>query len=211
MAVVPEPSVMLLMNVSVPKTEQAILGLNVNPVSQVAPVQSTLLPKRGISATTAVDVLNASSMYTSSCGRGTREVQLAAVDQEPPSAFCQCWSAAVVKAASPRAFMVLPPQLPEPRAAALMSQVAAPAPVMSWKSALEMLMAAAVMVRAVPTMLENTSTRLVAVALLLTVKVPEQVTSPPKLNWSVLEGDVGVTDKFLPMKPLEHVPAPPPA
>lgn len=93
-----------------------------------------------------------------------------------------------MKAASPNAFIVLPPQLPEPPEAALMSQVAAPAPVISWKSALAMEIEAAVIVLGVPTVFDWTRTRLVAVAPADTVNRLETVIGPLSTNTPVLLG-----------------------
>jgi len=85
------------------------------------------------------------------------------------------WAAAVVKAAVPNAFIELPPQLPTELEA--MFQVAAPAPVMSWKSQLLMVVlsaVAAVIVLAVPTVWAEIRSLLIA-ELPFAVKVPETV------------------------------------
>ena len=79
-------------------------------------------------------------------------------DQSPLFALVQCCVVAVVNAAAPRAFIEFPPQSPVYPAAADISQEAAPAPVMSLKSTLSIVTAAAVIVRAVPTIVELTST-----------------------------------------------------
>ncbi len=63
---------------------------NVIAVVHVAPVQSMLAPRRGMSTVTVFDVPNAQFMNTLSCGSGTREVQLAAVDHDPPFTFVHC-------------------------------------------------------------------------------------------------------------------------
>lgn len=79
----------------------------------------------------------------------------------------------MVKAAEPRAFIEFPPQSPVYQAAADISQEAAHAPVMSWKSTISTEIAAAVIVRAVQRVSDFTRRRLIAE---LPVAVNVQVT-----------------------------------
>jgi hypothetical protein len=75
-------------------------------------------------------------------------------DQFPPYDACQYEVVAVVKAEVPSACIVFPPQSPEPFVAEDKSQLAVPAPVMSIKSALDIEVEEAVIVRGVPTVFD---------------------------------------------------------
>lgn len=147
-----------------PKKLHTVLVVQVNPLD---PVKFTL-PILGMSC---VIVLQAPLNVAVSCGNGTRDVQVA-VDHVVPAE--QSWVDAAVNAAAPNAFIVFPPQSPVYPAAALMSQEAAPAPVMSWKSTLSTVTTAAVNVRAVPRVSDLMRRRLMA-ELPVIVRVPVTV------------------------------------
>lgn len=137
------PTVMSEINVIDPKT---VLGLVPMPHVglPVAPTQLILLPRRAISTVTVCEAEKAALITTSSCGSGTLVVQ-ALADQLPPEVPDQVWVAAVVNV-----MPEFPPASPEFPVIADKSQLAAPAPVISWKSALDTLTVAAVIVIAVP-------------------------------------------------------------
>lgn len=118
------------------------------------------------------------STTTLSCGNGTREVHFVTSDQLPPAlAVCVCVVApsnviSVFPSASP---------IDEP-----VNGVPAPAAVMSVQSAFALVVELdAVTVRAVPTVEDCTSTRLIAL-LPVTVNAPVQVTAPVRESTSVL-------------------------
>lgn len=115
----------------------------------VAPVQSMLLPRRGMSAVTVWLAENATLIVALSWGRGTRLVQ-ALADQLPPEVPDQVWVAAVVKV-----MLVFPPASPEFPVIPDKSQLIVPAPVISLKSTLvrDEISALLVMVLAVPKIL----------------------------------------------------------
>lgn len=138
----------------------------------VAPVKSTDFPSRGISAVTVRDVVNAQFRLTSSCGNGTRDVQLAAVDQEPPDVFVQVCVVGVVKV-----IPLLPPQSQLPPEIADKFQEPAHAHIISWKSAFVTDTVAADNVYEVPSVSEQTNKRF-TVELPLIVRVPVTVLLP---------------------------------
>src|SRR5262245_33713148 len=123
-----------------------VLGVEVmaNAGLPVVPVQSIDLPNRGMSAVTVWFAENAALITTSSWHRGTRLVQ-AFVDQVPPDVPDHVCVAEGVKV-----MPELPPQSPDFPVMADKSQLPAPAPVMSLKSALLTDTEAAVIVLAVP-------------------------------------------------------------
>lgn len=110
---------------------------------------------------------------TSSCGSGTREVHLAATDQAEPEVESLVWVAGVVTVMPvfPSLSPTTPPVIP---------QEPAPAAVMSLKSALVIEVVAAVIVRAVPSVLDDSSTLFTA-ELPVIVSVPDIVMFPEKL------------------------------
>ena len=124
------PSVILEINVKEPNMRVAVLILNVKLVPHVAPVQSIFLPRTFLSAVTVRFVVNAQSITTSSCGNGTLEVQFAAVDHVQPLVFNQCCVVDEVKV-----IHELPPLSPDNQVIADKFHEAAPAPVISRKSA----------------------------------------------------------------------------
>ena len=159
--------------VNEPKIDAVVVIAQVIAVVQVAPVQSTLLPSRGISAVTVWEVPNALSMKTLSCGSGTRDVQFPDADQFPEDALVQCWSAAVVKV-----IPEFPPQSPDELVAcAVKSQLAAPAAVISCQSVHAVTMVPAENVLAVP-MAEDCSITRLTTEFPFTVSVPVIVWLP---------------------------------
>jgi hypothetical protein len=163
-------------SMKLPNDWLAVVCSKVSEVVHVAPDQSILLPRRDLLTVTVFAVPNAQSIYTSSCGKGTRDVQFAISVQKPPSAVNQCWSAGVVNV-----IPELPPQSPELPVIADRFQLPAPAPVISAKSAFVTVTVAAERDRAVPNVLLAIRTRLVALFPFI-VKVPVTVTLVERFN-----------------------------
>lgn len=124
---------------------------------------------------------NATDMFTSSWGRGTREVQFPTVDQLPPAVVCHV---CVAEGVGAQFVPLFPPQSPTD----VPVHVGVPPQVMSWQSTLVRVTAAAVMVRGVPTVSDLNSILLTTV-FPVTVTVPETVTVP--LRFSTPAVDAG--------------------